>query len=226
MGSQLSYDIREVRLEDVRHLFEEYHGYRSVGRLTVATYAVYEHGLPVAAYVWQPPAPGAAKSACPGEPAGVLALSRMVAVPREARQLNHVSKPLRRQMRKLLDRGRWPVLITYSDEGQGHTGHVYRCSGWHATTRKRVPVYETEDGARASRYSNGSSCPRVGLRRVGWTYVQRWEHWACDRDGVPEWMRAHGWVREPIPGKVWRSGNQAHRWVCRSEVVEDLDGQS
>lgn len=34
-----------------------------------------------------------------------------------------VSKPLRRQMRVEIDRGRWPVLITYSDEGQGHTGH-------------------------------------------------------------------------------------------------------
>jgi hypothetical protein len=33
-------------------------------------------------------------------------------------------------MNVLIDRTRWPVLVTYSDIGQGHTGHVYKCSGW------------------------------------------------------------------------------------------------
>jgi len=78
----------------------------------------------VAAYAWQPPPPGASRAVCPEAPEGVLALSRMVAVPRDERRLQHVSTPLRRQMRVLIDRGRWPVLVTYSDEGQGHTGNA------------------------------------------------------------------------------------------------------
>jgi tRNA U34 5-carboxymethylaminomethyl modifying GTPase MnmE/TrmE len=62
------------------------------------------------------------------------------ALPREERRLRHISKPLKRQMRDLIDRTRWPVLVTYSDEGQGHLGHVYKCSGWQKTTRKRAQV--------------------------------------------------------------------------------------
>ena len=85
----------------------------------------------------------------------MLALSRMVAVPREKRELRHISKPLRVQMRRRIDRTRWPVLVTYSDEGQGHTGHVYKCSGWQATERTRRPTFEDAQGRRQSSYSNG-----------------------------------------------------------------------
>lgn len=104
---------------------------------------------------WQPPPPGAASAVCPEAPFGALALSRMVALPRSERALRHISKPLRQQMRRLIDRTRWPVLVTYSDEGQGHTGHVYKCSGWTPTVRSHRPIRETVDGARASSYSNG-----------------------------------------------------------------------
>ena len=64
---------------------------------------------------------------------------------------------LRRQMRSLIDRSRWPVLVTYSDEGQGHTGHVYRCSGWHPTMREVRQTYTDEGGRRASSYSGGQN---------------------------------------------------------------------
>lgn len=211
-----SYDLRRVDLTSVRHLFAAHHGYGDAGGLAVFAFAVFEDNRPVAAYTWQPPPYGAARSVCPEAPGGVLALSRMVAVPKSERRLNHVSKPLRRQMRVLLPRDRWPVLITYSDEGQGHTGHVYRCSGWEATTRRRARVFIDADGIRRSRYSNGSSTLRDGLVEVEPTHIQRWEHWVCPRGGAAAWLDDHGWVREPVPGRVWRSGNQAFRWVQRA----------
>ena len=31
---------------------------------------------------------------------------------------------------KLLDRNRWPFLLTYADTWQGHTGHIYKASNW------------------------------------------------------------------------------------------------
>jgi hypothetical protein len=134
----------------------------------------------------------------------------MVAVPKEYRQLNHVSKPLRRQMKKLIDRTRWPVLITYSDEGQGHTGHVYKCSGWQPTKKSRVPVKETKDGQRASSYSNGKSGGR-DLINAGYTYIQRWEHWICEKGTVNEWISSHGWRKIPT-GRKWKSGNAAYTY--------------
>lgn len=157
---------------------------------------------------------------CAEAPAGVLALSRMVAVPREERSLRHVSKPLRVQMRRLIDRTRWPVLVTFSDEGQGHTGHVYKCSGWEPTTRTKVAVFEDESGRRCSRYSNGKTGGRK-LRPAGHTWIQRWEHWACERGAAADWMLAAGWHRVPIAGKTWRSGAQAYRWERSTNLAFD-----
>jgi len=203
-----SYDLRPARLEVVRDLCERFHGYGGAGSNATYAFVVYEDEVAVAGYVWQPPPPGAARGVCPEAPQGVLALSRMVAVPRAERRLNHVSKPLRRQMWSLIDRTRWPVLVTYSDEGQGHTGHVYRCSGWEKTRRSERPVFVDAEGVRTSSYSNGLHGGR-SLVAGGKTTMQRWESWACERGHADEWMTRHGWVRVPRPGRVWRSGNPA-----------------
>jgi len=204
------YNLRPVPVSTVRPLFEEFHGYKSVGKIGVYCFGVYEGDLLVAAYVWQPPPPGASKSVCPEAPHGVLALSRMVALPKSQRSLKHISKPLRYQMKHLIDRTRYPVLITYSDEGQGHTGHVYKCSGWTKTTKRSVPYYEDAEGRRVSSYSSGAVV--LGARdRKGTTIIQRWEHWVCERGQAAESIRAGGWRRVPT-GKFWRSGNPAFTW--------------
>jgi hypothetical protein len=207
-----AYDLRPCSMDVVRGLVERHHGYGSIGNFSVYAFAVYENEAPVAAYIWQPPPPGAAKAVCPEAPQGVLALSRMVAVPRENRVLNHVSRPLRRQMKHLIDRSRWPVLVTYSDEGQGHTGHTYQCSGWKPTARAQRPFFLDEAGRRASSYANGKHGER-SLQKGGMTTVQRWEHWICARGHAAAWMEEHGWRRVAVPGKIWRSGAPAYTFV-------------
>ena len=207
-------DIRPVKLADVASLFDAYHAYRSTGRVCVYAFAVFERERPVAAFLWQPPPPQSARSVCSELPHGVLALSRMVAVPRADRELRHISKPLRRQMRHLIDRTRWPVLVTYSDESVGHTGHVYKCSGWQPTARNLAQTY-TLDGRRVSRYSNGVQSVPEGAER-GEAWIQRWEHWVVPPDQVATHF-ASAWDRVPVPGKVWRSGNQAYTYERRSK---------
>lgn len=206
-----SYDLRPAKRSEVLHLFEAHHGYRSLGRSLTYCFAVWEDGRPIAAFAWQPPPPGAAKAVCPEAPYAVLSLSRMVALPREERRLRHISKPLRRQMRLLIDRTRWPILVTYSDEGLGHTGHVYRCSGWQPTNRSERPVFEDSNGARASSYANGRHGGRT-LERIGTTIVQRWEHHACFPEDAAEWIRRHGWRRVPVK-RIWASGNQGFTFI-------------
>ena len=209
-------------LADVAHLFTRYHGYKSVGTLATYCHAVYENDRPVAAFVWNPPPPGAcaALSAAPGG-AGVLALSRMVAVPKDERRLQKISKPLRQIMRGgLIDRGRWPVLVTYSDtsltgpSGRPHSGHVYLCSGWTRDGEVSRPFYETPTGERVSSYANGAT-DRTGKIRAGTTTLTRWVHRACPAGDEGAWLAAHGWRRETIPGKRWASGAPAQAWVRR-----------
>ncbi len=213
-GPAPSYDMRAIDLGAVRSLCERFHGYGSAGNASVYCFGVVEDGRLVAAYAWQPPPPGAARAVCPEAPQGVLALSRMVAVDRKDRRLRHISKPLRRQMRTLIDRTRWPVLLTYSDRGQGHDGYVYKCSGWQPTKETRRPYFVDCQGRRASSYSNGRHGSR-GLRRAGTTIVRRWEHWACARGQADKHMQDAGWMRRPLPGKTWRSGRQAYTYERR-----------
>jgi hypothetical protein len=205
--SKPNYDLRACRLADVVELFRTFHGYKSVGNAATYTFAVFENDKPVAAFVWAPPPPGAARSVCTEAPHAVLALSRMVAVPKTQRILKHISKPLRHQMTHMIDRTRWPVLITFHDEGQGHNGFVYKCSGWTQTTRTRRPIYTNDKGERASSYSNGIHGKR-SLTKNGHTWLQRWENWICERGQAAQHLLKHDWVRVPL-GKIWRSGNQA-----------------
>lgn len=207
-----SYDLRAVGRNDVRELFETRHAYRSLSNSVTYCFAVFEDDRVVAAFAWQPPPFGAARSVCPEAPQGVLSLSRMVAVDRAERRLKHISKPLRRQMNHLIDRTRWPVLVTYSDEGQGHNGFVYACSGWTPTIKRRRPISETANGARASSYSNGHHGGR-DLVRKGFTVCQRWEARACPAGETLAWMTDHGWARVPVPGVFWASGAQAYTYV-------------
>ncbi len=214
-----AYDLRSCRIGDVRALCERHHGYGGAGNSATYAFGVWEEGAVVAAFLWQPPSLGASKSVCPSAPHGVLSLSRMVAVPRAERRLRHISKPLRRQMRMLIDRGRWPALVTYHDEGQGHTGHVYKCSGWTPTVRRESPAFEDpETGRRVAPTTSGTTLEnRRRMVRVGTRWLQRWEQWACTPESAAEHITAAGWVRVPIPGKKWRSGAQAHRWEHNPE---------
>lgn len=208
-----AYDLRAAKLADVRPLFVAHHGYRSTGNSATYCFAVYEDDAPVAAFVWQPPPPGAAHSVCPTCPAGVLSLSRMVAVPREQRA-TRLRNPLRRQMRALIDRTRWPVLVTYSDEGQGHTGYIYQITGWQKVGEpRRAPTITTADGRRVSRYANGRAVDAPDDAVLGTTLIQRWQH-HVGPDAAATLARC--WDRVEVPGKRWRSGAQAYTYVRRA----------
>ena len=57
-----------------------------------------------------------------------VALSRLVVLPQV--ETNGASFLLGRSERLLRREGRWDVLVTWADEGQGHTGAIYRATNW------------------------------------------------------------------------------------------------
>lgn len=207
----MNIDLRQCSGAIVRDMCEQYHGYKSAGKVFTYSFAVYEEDTPVACFAWNPPPPGAAKSVCPSAPYAVLSLARMVAVPKGLRKLKHISKPLRLQMKQLIDRTRWPVLITYSDEGQGHTGYVYQCSGFTKTVRSIRPVFEDPDGSRKSHYCAGKHV-MVDRVRAKDTIIQRWEHRVC-LEGMEANLVQTYWRKEPVKNRKYSSGNQAYQWL-------------
>lgn len=206
------FDIRRIGIEDVNSMCAKYHGYGRAGGTTTYAFGVFEMDRIVAAFSWQPPPFGAAKACAPGGHHGVLALSRMVAVPKSERAMKHISKPLMIQMKQLIDRTRWPVLVTWHDESLGHTGHVYRCSGWTLEGSSTVRIFE-EEGTRnrISVYSSGST-KKTGIVYAGTTVIHRWTHRMVPKGSEWEYMEEYGW-RLVESGKVWKSGNSAKKVI-------------
>ncbi len=88
---------------------------------------------------WMPPTRSSALSVSQENPNGVLALSRLAIDPDVPK---NGATFLLSKSRKLLDRDRWPALVTYADTWQGHTGAIYRADNWEYVGETRAyPVY-------------------------------------------------------------------------------------
>lgn len=118
--------------------------------------ATYRHGLFELAQParirgiawWIPPTKSAALATYPEDWEGVLALSRLAiepGVPKNAATF------LLARSRKMIDRSRWPCLVTYADEWQGHDGLIYRLDGWEYVGRTKPEPTWVRDGVMISR---------------------------------------------------------------------------
>ncbi len=116
-------------MKTVQNLVVKFH-YSKGGSNT----AVYRHGLfkrgseeCLGAAWWIPPTKTAANATYPQDWRGVLNLTRLAINPRVPK--NGASFLLGKSMR-MIDRDRWPCLVTYADEMQGHTGAIYKATNW------------------------------------------------------------------------------------------------
>lgn len=205
--------IREIDLAQAADLVQQYHGYKGSGCTCTYAFGYFSpSGDLVAAWIWLPPAPGSARSVSPGDPRGALALSRMIAIPKADRPFfPHISKGLREIQKRHIDRDRWPVLVTYSDAGQGHTGYVYQCAGW-TKEGSRPAQTLTLNGVRVSRYSAGRSRTPEGAE-IGSTEITRWTHRVTPKGTEAAWLARN--FKEEGTGRRWRSGAEAKRLVHR-----------
>jgi hypothetical protein len=118
--------VREGLSWEVRDLIQRYHyskDYAGTGTNHVLVPAeTWWAGPAWGAAVWQAAVFGINRYGCLP-----LQLSRLVLRPDAPK--NSASFLLRHSM-SLLDRAKWPVLLTYADSGQGHTGAIYKATGW------------------------------------------------------------------------------------------------
>jgi len=119
--------------------------------------AVYCHGLFPRDWFWEEQAVGVAWWLPPTKTAamsidqnwqGVLSLSRLAiddSIPKNAESF------LIRHSMRLLDRKRWPVLVTYADSWKAHTGTIYRAAGWTEDGRSKPERRYVRNGRLVSR---------------------------------------------------------------------------
>lgn len=119
------------------------------------------------ASLWLPPTRRAAEAVAGDDWEGVLCLSRLVVNPDLPR--NAASFLLARSMR-LIDRERWPVLLTYADTRHGHTGAIYHATGWRLdATVSSGAYFLTPDGRQVGRKRGPRNIPSAQLRASGHT---------------------------------------------------------
>lgn len=117
------------------------------------------------AALWIPPTRTAAESVAGDDWQGVLCLSRLVIHPDVP--TNGASFLLGRSM-QMIDRDRWPYLLTYADTGQGHTGAIYKATNW--TELGCGPASDTwtmPDGQQVGRKRGGRTLLAAELEAVG-----------------------------------------------------------
>ena len=98
---------------------------------------------------------------------GVLSLSRFVIDPEVP--ANGASFLLRRSM-DAIDMERWPTLLTYADTAQGHTGAIYKATGWREIGE--VPAGDTwvdARGAQCGRKRGGTTLTVAQMKQRGCT---------------------------------------------------------
>jgi hypothetical protein len=171
------WSVQTIELWEARHLIGLWHYSKSSPNT-----ATYRHGLigpdwaHYGAAVWIPPTRAAAEKVAGTDWEGVLCLSRLVVAPEVP--TNGASFLLGRSMR-LIDRDRWPVLLTYADTRLGHTGAIYKATNWeshgpvpagdvwvHSVTgeqrgRKRGPKTLTAEQMRELGYDRMPSLPKI-----------------------------------------------------------------
>ncbi len=131
--------------------------------------STYRHGLyergpswPLLADVrgvalWIPPTRTAGESVAGEAWRGVLCLSRLACDPDVP--TNGASFLMARSM-AIIDRDRWPWLLTYADRARGHTGAIYRATNWTCLGDTNAgDVWITPEGQ------------QVGRKRGGHTYI-------------------------------------------------------
>lgn len=113
---------------------------------------------------WIPPTKSAAQATHPENWEGVLSLSRLAILPDTPK---NAATFLLAGSRRLIDRDRWPVLLTYADEWRGHTGAIYRADNWEYAGLTKPERCYTIKGVMTARKAGGHTRTHAEMMALG-----------------------------------------------------------
>lgn len=159
--------VKDVLLKTAQDLVKEYH-YAKGGSNT----RVYCHGLfqindeneCKGVAWWIPPTKSSAEATFPENWKGVLSLSRLVIVPGVPK--NACSFLLSRSI-KMIDREKWPCLVTYADSWRGHSGGIYKATNWEYRGETKPQSVWVKDGIMMSRKAGPKTRTRSEMLALG-----------------------------------------------------------
>jgi hypothetical protein len=72
----------------------------------------------------------------------------------------------------MIDRRRWPVLLTYADTAQGHTGAIYRATNWRCLGETAAAdTWVDAEGVQRGRKRGGRMLLAAEMRALGFVRV-------------------------------------------------------
>ena len=164
-----NWEARVVSLQTAQRITRDYHYARGGSNTRVYTHGLFHAGDFFEEQCqgitwWIPPTKSAALATYPQNWQGVLSLTRMVILPGVPK--NACSFLLSRSMR-FIDRDRWPCLVTYADEWQGHSGTIYKATNWTYVGMTKPQATWVKDGRMISRKAGPKTRTKAQMEALG-----------------------------------------------------------
>lgn len=166
------WEMRDCSLAEAQRMVRLWHYARGGSNTRVYTHALYRKGeeAPYGVVWWLPPTRVACESVDKERWKQVLSLTRMVVSPRAPK--NACSFLLARSVQAIKKEGRFVALVTYADESQGHTGGVYKASGWQYIGRtgpypRWVDALGRQVAPKATKNRTKAQMEALGHQKVG-----------------------------------------------------------
>ncbi len=162
------YSVAPCTIAEARSLVERFHYAGGASNTATDLHGLWRGSDILGVAWWLPTTRRAAESVAGDGWRRCVALSRLVVHPDVP--TNGCSFLLGRSIRILRRERRWDTLVTWADEGEGHTGAIYRATNWEylgkvaGETRWRSP-----DGRIVSRKRGKRSYSRAEMIAMGCT---------------------------------------------------------
>lgn len=169
------WEVANVPRDIAERIIAEHHYARGASNTRVYLHGLYPAGWHwheecVGVAWWIPPTKSAALATYPDNWRGVLALSRLAIMPGIPK---NAASFLLAGSRKLIDRNRWPVLVTYADDWRGHTGSIYRADNWTYCGLTKPEAVYTIDGRMVARKAGPKTRTHAEMIALGAVFEGR-----------------------------------------------------
>lgn len=163
------YFIADVTHREAVEMVERWHYAKGASNTSVYRHGLFRHDSPDdcrGVAMWLPPTKNAALTVH-DDWRRVLALTRLAIHPDEPQ--NAASFLMARSIREIRKKGDWAALVTYADEGQGHTGAIYKATNWeYRGARRGDQVWLDADGRQVSRKAGPTSRTAGEMEALGY----------------------------------------------------------
>lgn len=121
---------------------------------------------------WIPPTKSAALATYPDDWQGVMSLHRLALHPDVP--TNGASYLIGQSIKLIRQDKRWKCLVTYADEGQGHTGAIYRATNWtYVGTTAAEAQWVDQAGRHVARKAGPKTRTKGEMEALGYEMVGR-----------------------------------------------------